>query len=156
MSIVAFLQNPWFRPGTSQHHIELYRDNQEFHRKVLAMSMSGRRLVRAFGDLYDKIHWSNTSWRAAERASGRMPTDIAYMSEVISAQNPELILCFGRQAHDACMEMRMMSSRWKIPYLSCHHPNAYGKFQSDLNMFADAVREYLHIPSKSCSPIRRP
>lgn len=138
MRILAFMQNPWFREGTPDEWILRYRDDQEFHRRILARSMSGSRLVKAFGkESYDRIHWDNVNWRAASVANGILPPDMDHIAGIIYKIDPQLIICFGRvalnglTAHDpAC------------PVWGCHHPNARGKTQHDLNVFAQMVHDF--------------
>ncbi len=139
VKIVAFLQNPWFKPGTDERHIIAYRDDQDFHRRVLSMCMTGQRLVAAFGDLYDQIHWDNTNWRPAFMASGREDPDYQHMLGVMKRISPDLVLCFGNQARDA-MRVVTRLSNWGKEFLQCHHPNARFKTQQDLSDFADRVR----------------
>lgn len=151
MKILAFLQNPWFRKGTSQHHIEMYRDNQDFHHRVLSLSMTGKRLVRAFGELYPLIHWDNTNWRPSSQASGREESDYTHMMTVLARILPDIVLAFGNQAIEACHYIKshdMMPEH--IIILNCHHPNARHRTQEHLNQFAELVRKY------SCTQTIRP
>lgn len=143
MKIVGFLQNPWFPPGTREEHIIAYRDDQDFHRRLLEGTMSGRRLSVAFEDLYDAIHWDNTNWRPAFMASGREEPDHQHMMDVVKREQPDLILCFGNQARDAMRAIGRLFNK-KHDFLHCHHPNARGKTQMDLNNFAIMVRSKLH------------
>lgn len=139
MKIVAFLQNPWFPPRTPRHIITRYRDDQIFHRRILSMSMTGKRLVEAFGeDLYCQIHWDNTNWRAADRSTGKMVPDHLHIETVLVCEKPVLILCFGNQAREA-----IKSRPWSADILHCHHPNARGRTQEDLNRFATTVRKWI-------------
>lgn len=150
MNIIAFLQNPWFRPETSERHIIMYRDDQDFHRKVLSMSMTGKRLMEAFGNIYDAIHWDNTNWRPAWYAAGRVEPDYDHMTRVLhAAPRWDLILTFGKQAKLALLNIieEMPNDSWKIynkiPVMSCHHPNARHMTQADLREFALRVFERL-------------
>lgn len=141
MKIVAFLQNPWFKEGTAERHILMYRDDQVFHRKVLQMSMSGGRLWIAFGsELYNQIWWDNTSWRPSVTSSGVKNIDMEHVRKVISEQRPGLVLCFGRQAEHA------VNIAFDYPWyerMVCHHPNARGRTQADLDLFALIVKKHI-------------
>lgn len=143
MKIVAFLQNPWFPPGTAERHIIAYRDNQAFHRRLLEGTMSGKRLREAFEDLYEVIHWDNTNWRPAYMASGREEPDHQHMIDVLQREKPDLVLCFGNQARDAMRALNRLANR-NDPFLVCHHPNARHRTQMDLNNFAILVRSKIH------------
>ncbi len=61
-TVVAFLQNPWFPPGTRKGVVDRYTLDQDFHKRLLANTMSGRRLLQAFGqEDFKKIWWDNVS-----------------------------------------------------------------------------------------------
>lgn len=146
--IVAFLQNPWFKPETvSARHLEMYRTDPVFHRMVLARSMTGRRLVKAFGALYDEIHWDNASPAHADVAPGRTPPDYTHIGQVVWVQRPQMILTFGRVAELAVQETSEIPHNEEVfkdvdLVWSCHHPNARHQTQADLNLFAWKVIAY--------------
>lgn len=145
--ILAFLQNPWFRAGTDQLTIDRYTVDPDFHRRVLALSMTGKRLVRAFRDLYGTIWWDNASPVPVFTPSGAMPPDLEHIQSRIVAARPSLILTFGNNARDGVMRVnaRLASKigpEATIPLMVCHHPNARGKNMQDLHDFAQKVREW--------------
>lgn len=138
--ILAFLQNPWFPPGTKKEHIDRYTTDQEFHQRLLSRTMSGQRLLNAFGaGMFARIWWDNVSPEAAEEASGKTEIDMRHVEKVIDEQSPDLILCFGKPAQEAVDKAAGAITR-KILY--CHHPNARYKTQDDLNKFAQEVWDY--------------
>jgi hypothetical protein len=144
MKIVAFMQNCWFPPGTDQRHIDKYHQDQDFHRRVLAMSMSGKRLVTAFGWLYDRIWWDNASKSCATVASGRYGFDLVHMRSVLKRQSPKLVITFGAIAGNGVMLLDddpICNPSYE--HLSCHHPNARHKTQQDLNDFAALVWRWI-------------
>lgn len=138
MKIVAFMQNPWFPPGTSRKTIEAYRDDQAYHRKVLARCMSGKRLMHAFQDLYWEIYWDNANPEPADSSQGVMEPDISHILRVIETHEPDLILTFGRLPTLGVKDV-MDANDIRIPLMACHHPNARGMTQYDLNQFAAKV-----------------
>ena len=140
MTILAFMQNPWFPPNTAKRHVELYNTDQEFHRRLLAGTMSGRRLRQAFGDLFGKIHWDNVAPAAAEEASGVTDVDMKHVERVIGEVKPQLILTFGTLAKGA---LENSIRAYKIKRMDCHHPNARGRTQGDLDQFASDVQSYI-------------
>ena len=142
MRVVAFMQNPWFQSDTDPAIIEMYRTNQEFHRRFLAQSMSGRRLMQAFGPLYGEIWWDNASPDHVDEASGEQPASARHVEAVILDIRPALILTFGRVAERAVWEC---TAAIPIMVMDCHHPNARHKTQDDLNRFADKVRVWLKV-----------
>lgn len=139
MKILAFLQNPWFRPGTSQRHIRMYAENQSFHRKVLYLSATGRALHRAFGEeLYGQIVWENACPRHGTERRAKMPYDLVHMARVLVLEKPELIICFGREAK---MGMnKLMSEPWPN-VLYAPHPMAHGSAAEHLRRVAEDVKE---------------
>jgi hypothetical protein len=138
MKIVAFLQNPWFPPGTKKEHVDKYTTDQRFHRRLLANTMSGRRLLEAFGeDTFKEIWWDNVSPDPAWTSAGVTSTVMAHVERVLREQDPDLILVFGLQAKQA-VSRSVGSIKRKV--MACHHPNARFKTQEDLNKFALDVR----------------
>lgn len=134
--ILAFLQNPWFRPGTQARHIEMYRTNQDFHRRVLLLSATGRALLRAFGpELYGKIIWENACPRHGSERRSKMPADRDHMARTIAKWKPDLILCFGREAN---VGMAPLQRPGGPAVLSAPHPMAHGSAAEHLK---DIVRE---------------
>ena len=154
MKIVAFLQNPWFREGTPDNVIQRYRDDQRFHRKILLLSMSGKRLHKAFGDLYNEIHWDNTNWRAVHHAAGKLYPDFKHMANVVSNQEPDMIIAVGNQAWDSCIAL-LKTGVFRKPcvIVRCHHPNARHHTQDDLNEIAQGVRNTLKNRQAGTSPV---
>lgn len=145
--IVAFLQNPWFPPGTKKEHIDRYNTDQAFHQRLLRNTMSGQRLMQAFGEhMFKRIWWDNVSPEAADEAKGITPADMAHIERVIDEQGPDLVLCFGKSAKEA-IDRSAGSITRKIMY--CHHPNARYKTQDELNAFAHEVWDYCLVHDRN-------
>jgi len=141
MKILAFMQNPWFAPGTPREKIDKYRTNQEFHQRTLLETMSGQRLVNAFGPLvFAAIHWDNVAPGASEEASGVTEVDQEHISRVITEVQPVLILTFGNLAEEA---LKSSIHADRIDLMACHPPNARHKTQADLGEFAIRVAEWV-------------
>lgn len=147
MQIVAFMQNAWFPESSNPRHFEEYHTNQAFHQRLLAGTMSGRRLFEAFGDpLFRQIWWDNaTDEIAIGDASIRHPYKVDYIEGVIKKQSPHLILAFGNEASTGVAATTLSLP---IKVMECHHPNARHKTQEDLNAFAKSVREYILLHDK--------
>lgn len=135
--IVAFLQNPWFLPGTNPMTILRYTESAEFRRRVLINSMTGRRLSQAFMDAYEEIHWDNANPLPVYHSSGAHLPDLEHMMRVIRSQHPEIILTFGRVAQGGIMSLSGQVNLSRC--FHCHHPNARFKTQEQLNAFANIV-----------------
>ena len=140
VNIVAFMQNPWFPPGTDKELIYQYKTQQEVHRKLLKETMSGYRLHQAFGELFDRIHWDNVAPEAVDHPKKRSPVEIAHVEKVIKTVKPNLILTFGEVAKEAIADS---IAAIQIKTMACHHPNARYRFQADLDYFAQQVWDYV-------------
>lgn len=140
LKILGFLQNAWFPSETDERHIIMYRDCQEFHRRLLKSTMSGHRLHMAFGDLYGVIHWDNVGPAAIGNPDGLTKPDMRYVEKIIKQVAPDLILAFGNSARDAVTASIGAINR-EVMY--CHHPNARHHFQAELDAFAQSVRVWL-------------
>lgn len=135
--IVAFLQNP--SAVDSKLDLEQYVTDQEYHRRALVVSMSGKRLHSAFGaTMFRHIHWDNAS------TSFTVYADLEHMCRVIDTHRPQLILTFGRIPTEAMRALRQKSGAVEqIEFMACHHPNARFKTQYDLGKFAAKVIEHV-------------
>lgn len=139
-TILAFMQNAWFPAGTSKEAIDKYKTDQEFHRRLLARTMSGGRLLSAFGpDMYNRIWWDNVSQAHTEEADGVAPIDMEHVERCIMTVKPDVIIGFGRLA-----EMALDSSLFAmdIDYFICHHPNARHRTAADLSDFAILIQQW--------------
>lgn len=136
VKILAFLQNPWFKPGTNPLLIKKYRLDQDFHRRVLYMSATGRALYRAFGpELYREIIWENANWRHGDERDSKMPPDATHMAYVITMHRPELILCFGEQAKKGIAKLAVTAE-----VLYAYHPMARGSYAEHLSKIVEEVK----------------
>lgn len=133
------MQNPWFPDNTDAEVIRKYREDQEYHRKLLSRTMSGYRLSHAFGSAFWRIHWDNVATDHANEASAKTEVDMNHVEALIEKIRPDLILTFGQLA----METINRSIYAKgVVTMSCHHPNARHKTQADLDQFAINVLDY--------------
>lgn len=151
--VVAFLQNCWFRPGTPDAIIRSYLTDQSYRRKVLAKTMTGHRLLTAFGeDAYRRIWWDNASEFVADHPSGRGDGDPAHVISVLQRTKPIAIMCFGRiaaetveRAQDALKVIAEPDGTLEqrcLGFMPAHyfpHPNARGLTQFQLSEFARQI-----------------
>lgn len=140
---MAFLQNCWFRPGTDQQLIVRYLTDQNFRRMVLARSMTGRRLLNAFGPIaYRKIWWDNASMFVGRMSAAKADPDINYMLNQLEIVRPRVVLTFGNIAKSGFL--RAHSGPYQYAHHHCPHPNTRGITQAQLNEFArKIIAEYL-------------
>lgn len=145
MKIIAFLQNPWFNPHVHERHIQMYRDDPDFHRRVLARSATGRALVRALGqEIYDQILWDNANPRHGEKRDAQFPPDAAHMARRVIEFEPDVVLLFGRQAVSGWELVRhtydCLSTR-RPRVLASAHPMARGSVARHLEKIAAEVKK---------------
>lgn len=146
LTIVAFLQNPWFPEGTDKELIHAYKTKQEVHREIFKTTMTGWRLHQAFGDkMFDRIHWDNVCPEATDHPRKRSPVEIKHVEGIISVLRPHLILTFGEVAKQAITES---IAAIKTKVMHCHHPNARYKYQADLDYFAQQVWDYVLLTER--------
>lgn len=143
--VVAFLQNPWFKPDTPNHVILKYREDADYRRRVLALSMSGRRLESAFGNFFSDIHWDNANPLHGNTPGHVSPPDAQHVAQVLRDLQPEAVICFGKQAlagfERAQLEFGLLYHLPEIPYHCFPHPNARGLTQFQINEFAQQIIE---------------
>jgi len=140
--ILAFMQNPWFEPGTRPEIIDRYKTDQEFHRRLLARTMSGQRLLTAFGPtMFMEIWWDNVAPKAAVEAAGVTDIDMQHVDKLICDYKPDIILAFGKLAEKA-LDNSFYAEL--IPYFCCHHPNARGYTMLDLAAFAVQITDWIN------------
>lgn len=140
--VVAFLQNPWFKPDTPNHVIRLYREDADYRRRVLALSMSGRRLESAFGPFFSDIHWDNANPLHGNTPGHVSPPDLLHIERVLRELQPGAVLLFGGNASRGyefvlakCQDLYDL----KTPYHCFPHPNARGLTQFQINEFAEQI-----------------
>ena len=137
MIIMAFLQNAWFKPGTPPRHLARFRCDQDFRRRVISRSYTGKRLVDAFGaDLYGQILWWDCTEEIGQVSTHKAKPDFTYINNAIIKCKPDLILTFGTVATAA---IRTLQPR--APVMSTAHPAARNKYKCEkLNLFAQRVK----------------
>lgn len=138
MKILGFLQSPNPKVIGLEYHIK-YRDDYDFHRRVLESTMSGKRIRQSLGDLFDKIYWDN-----ANPIPGEAVPNYEHIERVITKIHPDLIIAYGNIPRDALIETDP-----PVPMFFCHHPNARYKNQKDLDRFADTVRLWIQTRLQS-------
>lgn len=135
--VVAFLQNPWFAPETDAGTIERYRTDVNFRRHVLSETMTGKRLLRAFGkEWFFGIWWDNANPTHGAHHRERWTPDPAHMMNVVSTHYPRLVLLFGRSAETGAQIAKIDRV---TRTLACAHPNAMGVTQEEFDLFAMRV-----------------
>lgn len=153
MKVVAFLQNPWFKPETPNYIIAKYRDDPDFRRKVLSLSVTGRRLDSAYGKFFSQIHWNNANPLHGSYSSKLFREDIGHMVNVLGSERPVAVVTYAKTALDG---MSQILHYWdEIPEIKaldlakpahhhCPHPNSRGITQHQLNEFArEIIERYL-------------
>lgn len=139
MKILGILQNAWFKPGTSERLIKLYREDQKFHRKVLALSATGRALRKMFGPLYEEIVWDNASQEHGSVRDHVSPPDPRHIAKRVAETRPDVVLLFGRQAEIGWDRMAEMTD-YNVQVFRAPHPMARGSANEHLKKIALRVK----------------
>lgn len=106
--------------------------------------MTGKRLIAAFGDMYNKIHWDNANWRHTSVVNGRVPADLEHINRVLVLTQPDLVLAFGKVAKEALDSMLVAYPT--IELIACPHPTAFGNTTGNLTKLGEKIRaEYSHF-----------
>lgn len=145
MKIVAFLQNPWFPPGTDFMHISRYKNDDDFRRRVLARSKTGRRLMICWGpDWFSRIIWDNVCPEAGtySRYKGIPSTD--HVAWVIERHDPHVVITYGRLATETlCKYRNETDSGERFVMFDFAHPNAMGQTRGERDGNVREVLEWM-------------
>ena len=146
MSVVALLQNPWFKPDTAQYVIDNYRTNQGYRRRVLQLSKTGKMLSQAFDKKFSEIYWDNANPNHATHSAGALPPDMDHIKNILIEQKPRIVLCFAATARGAMSYLKEhqaslpgLFSLAPIEYEYCPHPASRQITQFQLNEFAQKI-----------------
>lgn len=136
--IVAFLQNPYFKEGTGRDTIDRYTTDVDFRRMVLAMSATGKRLQKAFGEeWYGQIWWDNSNPLHVIHHWGKHDADYHHIVRVVKEQQPKIIIAIGHIARRACLELN-----FNQPTFVVNHPSSFGFRNSTIALFSGLVKSY--------------
>lgn len=124
MKILGLLQNQWARnPARVRETLDRAtpENRRTLMRYMLMQSTSGRRLRAALGEVCHEIVWDNASPIITRRSDGRPLADLAYVSALLAAMGPDLVLAFGQVAQAAVRD-----TGWAGPVFAAPHPAARG------------------------------
>ncbi len=137
--VVAFLQNPWFRPNEHPRTVLLYRESATYRRMVLGLSATGRALERSLGsELFASVWWDNANPLHGETRRAQFPPDVAHMQTVLDLIRPRVVLLLGRQAQDGFARVK-----YRCAAVCGKHPMAMGSSRAHLAHVADNLRTLL-------------
>jgi hypothetical protein len=138
ISIVAFLQNQWFKDperaklafekmGTANRHLLV-----EY--ALFRGCLTGRRLRAALGsDLCDEITWEETTTEIGGKASSVFPPQPDHIRGVIERHRPVIVLTFGKIARES------VGPLWNGTIFSAPHPAARGS--DTVRLLAEMARD---------------
>jgi hypothetical protein len=151
-TIVAFLQNMWFKePERAKKILDRYVKNGDgrevFIRDMLfAKCLTGRRLMQALGEgRCMEIIWEEASPEIGGHSRSKFAYDSLHMAEVIRKHKPDVILCFGLVAYNglakACDYLGNLKHR---PIICGPHPASRSTtVMQDLRNVAKCLEEEL-------------
>lgn len=134
IKLVAFLQAPWFKPGTDIGHIHQYVNDANYRRHILSQTVTGKRLMVMFGDRFSEVHWDNVTPLPGDNPDSVMTIDLNHVIAVIEKLEPIMVLTLGEVARCAVRDARLMLKRQNrlnhrlrtIPWHIMAHPNKRG------------------------------
>lgn len=148
MTILAFLQNSWFKNPEKAR--EVFARHPEMRNKLIAQflfmgCLTGKRLQSAFGeDLCDRIIWEEASANIGDKSGARFQADHDHIKRAIIKHDPDLILAFGEVAR---VEVEVVADElergygFSIPVLRAPHPAARKNPMPALKEVARKVKE---------------
>lgn len=143
MSILAFLQNQWFRDPEAARDVfarHLDRRNDLIRLYLFMGCLTGRRLRTAFGDLCEDIVWEECSPEIGGKSSAAFPADLEHMRAAIMKHCPIYILAFGKTAIEATRQVAPSCAK----VLCAPHPAARGaSVPWELRMVAEQLKKEL-------------
>jgi hypothetical protein len=142
MTIVAFLQNQWFKNPESIR--AMYERNPERREKLnklflFAGCLTGKRLRAAFGDLCNEIIWENASREIGGKSSANFKPDPAHIKAVLDKHKPDLILLFGKNATHG------VTQHWSGPKIIYPHPANRSLVAGNLREWNDTLQGMLEV-----------
>ena len=146
MKVIAFLQNQWWKdPDRVRQIIEMSREPEKCRQRMLVYGLmqckTGMVLMRKIkrvigGDIFNEIHWENSSRDFGSKSNCKFPPDIEHMQKVINEQDPDVILCFGAIAKEGLDQCTLLSD---TDVLYAVHPASRGNLDS-LNHMALGIQ----------------
>jgi hypothetical protein len=157
--IVAFLQNQWFkepqrvldaiarRPEETR---EAFR-HQFLVRALFAGCHTGKRLEAAFGPvLCDEIYWEEISREMGDYAASVFPPNIEHIKAVLKAQDPAIVIAFGKIAGEALRPLAPQS-HWlflETPHPAARFPDTLVRLKSTADRVKQLVCRHAWVESR--------
>jgi len=140
--VVAFFQNTWFIRGTETDVIIRYTKDQEYQQKLIAQTMTGRRLLSAFTSSFRNIFWDNCTQLSIDDPNGSFDANREHVLEIIARIKPKIVIGFGAESRLVIQELLPLLYRTGVKkVLFFKHPNARGVTSIELREFAMDVIE---------------
>lgn len=121
MVVLGLLQNQWaHNPAAVAAMFDRHPERRSLYIAcMLARSVSGRRLRRAFGAWMDRIIWENASPGVATKSRGLKMADPRHINRTLANLRPNIVITFGVSAR-----LGIAASTWTGPTIGCVHPAA--------------------------------
>jgi hypothetical protein len=139
-TILAILQNQWFRPESVNKVNALYAlVNTPEERATLNARFlfggckSGKIIQSVYGYLYSKIIWENANSARGTFSASVYDPDVEHISSIILHFKPEVVLTFGRHAQKGVEEAVKGFGQFDPDFLHLYsvHPAARGAGVAD-------------------------
>jgi hypothetical protein len=142
MTIVAFLQNQWFKdPEGIKQIYERWPDKREkLNAAYLFMGCkTGKNLRKAFGDLCDEIVWEEVSPEIGGHSASSFPPDPEHIKRVIEKHQPDVVLMFGKIAQDGVTPL------WRGPKIAFPHPAYRALVPGNFREWGDTLNGMIEV-----------
>lgn len=144
MTILAFLQSAWMRPGKYTALLVKAIGDQAVAERIVEKSAGYKRLVTALGqDTCDRIRWAYASLDVGTSSGFAGTPDPFHMAKLIKELHPDLVIIFG----DALKEVT--PTVWSGPMLWFKDPAPGKSTDRELAAFAERLHHKIaHVTAE--------
>ncbi len=137
--ILGLLQNQWAKDPQRVADMLQRRPQQrhELIRRLLAQSVSGKRLQRSLGTLFAEITWDDASPVITPMAAGRPLAPRDHVAWLLERVRPDIVFTCGKVAASTVRALG-----WNGPHVATVHPAArYSDVYSRLDEGCELLRQ---------------
>jgi len=134
IQVLAFLERPnlgWAQ-NVKLRHLQMYKANDDFRKRILSCSKSGGILLSAFGQkAFNHITWDN-----CQPDPVKTYANVEHMMNTIWRHNPQLILTFGKMAELGFQATGLT----EYAHMTTSHPAYWGNHSNKENIHDFVMR----------------
>lgn len=152
MTVLAFLQNQWFKDPERVKRIYAQHPqmrNDLIRRYLFMGCLTGKRLEAAFGeDACQNIIWEESSPEVGGHAASKFPANPKHIADAIINYRPEIVFAFGKIAVDGVLSAMPVIASHPMPvrfeFITGPHPAARTDPMPRLREMAQTLRVKFH------------